>query len=81
MPIYSIRAMKALEVLKAGGYIAVGSAQGFHGQPIIAYTLYDRNKKRVKGFGLQTLREIEPELDKKQDKFGFDYGIYRMAAQ
>lgn len=73
------RAKKAIEVLTDGGYFWVHDTRGYHGQPIVAHELYGADRRRVKGIGIQAMREIEHLLDRKQDKFGFDHGVYRLA--
>lgn len=76
---FSKRGQKALEILSEGGYIFVGEGRDYHGRPAVVYELYNHLKKRVSGFGIQTMREIESQLNRKQDRFGFEYGLYRLA--
>ena len=76
----SARAQKAIEILANGGHFWVGDDRGYHGQPAVVYELYEAGRRfKVKGFGISTMREIEHLLDRKQDKFGFDHGVYKLA--
>lgn len=76
----SKKAQAALNILKEGGYFWVSEGRGYYGKLEAKYQLIGADKKVVKGFGIQTMRELEDVLDRKQDKFGFDFGIYRLAS-
>lgn len=73
------RAARALEILKNGGHFWVGLGHDRFGKQDLVHELIEAgNKYKTKGYGLATMRELEPFLNKKQDKLGFDFGVYRL---
>lgn len=77
---YSKRAEKALAILREGGHVWVSTGHDFYGKAVAVIELFDKDKHKVKGFGIKTFNELFEEIDRKdrRNRYGWPNGAYRV---